>query len=218
MKYTETPPAHFERAERVTTFTAILARLLRATRGALGAALVDAEGEAVDYGGSELDPDDLKIAAAHWRIVLQDIEGGAHTARWGAPTRLTVRTARRTFVMDALPDGYALLTVLHRRAFGHAHRALDAALRDLYGEAGWASPPSASNWYEIEVETRGHRPLRVRGAREQWHPLQVIGKVAVGLRRGELGYRVRVLPDRELTFIFGLDGHWYGDVPPSEIM
>ena len=48
-----------------------------------------------------------------------------------------------------------------------------------------------------------------------WRPVKVIGKVATGLQRGELGFRVGV-GDVEVTLVRGLDDRWYGDLPSSE--
>jgi len=215
---TDRPPGQWDRKEHETGFTPILARMLTATPGAIGAALVDAEGEAVDYAGDRIDPYDLKVAAAHWRIVLQDIERGPLTERGGMPRRLVVRTTKRAFVLDALPEGYALLSILHRTAaFGHADRALDAALRDLYREAGWAAPPGLFRWHPVEVEVEHHRPKRIR-VHKHWVPVTVIGKVAAGLQRGEVGYRVGI--DRstsELTLVFGRDDAWYADAEPDAL-
>ncbi len=215
---TDRPPGQFDRAEHETGFTPILARLLAATPGAIGAALVDAEGEAVDYAGDRIDPFDLKVAAAHWRIVLQEIEQGPLTTRGGAPRRLTVTTTRRTFVIDVLPEGYALLSILRTdAAFGHADRALDLALRDLYREAGWSAPPGVFRWHEVEVETDGGRPKRIR-IKKKWQPVHVIGKVAVGLQRGELGYRIGLdQGPSEVTLVLGRDERWYADYEPEAL-
>jgi hypothetical protein len=215
---TDRPPGQWDRKEHETGFTAILARLLEASPGAIGAVLVDAEGEAVDYAGDRIDPYDLKVAAATWRIVLQDIERGPLTERGGAPRRLVVRTTKRSFVLEALPEGYALLSILHRTAaFGHADRALDAALRDLYREAGWAAPPGLFRWHEVEVDVERARPTRIR-VHKQWVPVHVIGKVAAGLQRGEVGYRVGFERSAsELTLVLGRDERWYADAAPDAL-
>jgi hypothetical protein len=51
-----------------SAFSAILGQLCDDC-GALAAALVDGEGETVDYAGL-LSPYEIKVAAAEWRIVL----------------------------------------------------------------------------------------------------------------------------------------------------
>jgi hypothetical protein len=210
----------FERIEHETGFTAILLRLLRATPGAVGAALVDAEGEAVDYAGDRIEPFELKVAAAHWRIVLAEIELGALAKRGGATRRLLVETTRRVFVIDALPDGYALLSVLASDAAtgGDPDRVLDVALRDLYVEAGWACPPDLFRWHEVDVRMGdGARPVSVRSG-QVWEAVRVIGRVATGLQQDEVGFRVGVgSEDCELTLVRGRDARWYADMPPESI-
>lgn len=209
------PPDTFERKEHETGFTAILRRLLSATPGAIGAALVDAEGEAVDYAGDRIDPFELKIAAAHWRIVLQEIEAGALGQRGGAARRLMVLTTKRLFMLDALPDGYALLSILKRNAaLAHADRAVDAALHDLYVEAGWSAPPGLLRWYPIDVRLDGEGRPSAIGARGAWSDARVIARVAGGLQRGEVGFRVSVdRVEAEITIVRGRDDRWYGDLP-----
>jgi hypothetical protein len=64
------PPVQFERLQSKTGFTAILETLVKALPGGVGVALVDAEGEAVDYAGDRIDPFDVKVTAAQWRILL----------------------------------------------------------------------------------------------------------------------------------------------------
>jgi hypothetical protein len=212
-------PPSFARPESETGFTAILGRLLRATPGAVGAALVDAEGEAVDYAGDKIDPFDLKIAAATWRIVLSELEIGKLAEISGPTHRLSIHAAQRTFVIDALPDGYALLSVLLSDASeGHATRALHAALRDLYREAGWPAPPSLFRWFSVEVRSgAGERPLGIR-ASEHWAPLAVIGRVAGGLLAGEIGWRVALIPSHvELTLVRGRDDRWWMDLEPESL-
>ena len=210
------PPKSFVRIEHETGFTAILGRMLAATPGAIGAALVDAEGEAVDYSGATIDPFELKVAAAHFRIVLQELEQGKLTDVGGVPRRLSILTSKRMFVIDCLPDGYALLSVLHRTAaFGHADRALDAALHDLYREAGWNAPPGVLRWQELQVKCdTKDRPSAIR-IDVGWRPVKVIGKVVAGLQRGEVGFRVGV-SEVEVTLVRGLDDRWYGDLPSTE--
>lgn len=210
----------FERLEHETGFTAILLRLMHATPGAVGAALVDAEGEAVDYAGDRIEPFELKVAAAHWRIVLAEIELGALAKRGGATRRLLVETTRKIFVIDALPDGYALLSVLASDAAtgGIADRALDIALRDLYVEAGWTCPPDLFHWHEVEVRTGdGARPISVRSS-DGWETVRVIGRLATGLQHDEVGFRVGVgTQDCELTLVRGRDARWYADMPAESI-
>jgi hypothetical protein len=205
----------YARDEAETGFTGILARHLASTPGAIGAALVDAEGEAVDHVGQQIDPFDLKVAAAQWRIVLAAIDGGALGALGGPTERLVIRTDSRTFVVEALPDGYALLSILEPEATGaHEGRALDTTLREIYREAGWTAPPGAFRWHpmEVAVDDRG-RPRRLR-VRHQWTEVAPIGRVIAGLQPGEVGYRVDVVAGGvETTLVLGRDERWYADLP-----
>jgi hypothetical protein len=213
------PGSTWAREEHETGFTAILSRLVAATPGAIGAALVDAEGEAVDYAGDTIEPFELKVAAAQWRIVLAEIEKGKMSELGGAPRRLSVLTARRSFVVDALPDGYALLSVMRRNAaLGHADRAIDAALHDLYVEAGWSAPPGLVRWHPIDVRCGDEgRPNAVR-VQMGWRPVLSIGKVVGGLQRGEIGWRVSAeRGSLEITLVRGRDDRWYADVAPYEL-
>lgn len=205
----------YARPEDETGFTVVLRKHVESTPGALGAALVDGQGEAVDYAGDTIDPFELKVAAAHWRIVLDDINRGRVAVEGGATERLVVLTERRGFVLTSLPEGYALLSILRANAaMGHADRSLDATLRGLYREAGWASPPGAFRWHPIEVEIDPRaRPHRVR-IRHQWTPVIPIGRVMNGLQAGEVGWRVDIpAAECETTLVLGRDDRWYADLP-----
>ena len=205
----------YTREEDETGFTLILRRHVDATPGSLGAALVDGQGEAVDYAGENVDPFDLKVAAAHWRLVLADIERGKLAEQGGATLRLVVLTELRGFVLTALPEGYALLSILKANAaLGHADRSLDGTLRALHREAGWAFPPGAFRWHPIEVEIDARaRPTRIR-VRHQWTEVVPIGRIAQGLQPGEVGWRVDVAAaECETTLVLGRDDRWYADLP-----
>ena len=215
--------AEYVRAEHETGFTPILKRFLTGTPGAVAVAMVDAEGEAVDYAGQTIDPFDIKVAAATFRIILQELEQGPLGVRGGPPKRLFIGTERRGYQLDAMPDGYALLAMLEADAvFGHASRALEAAQRALYEEAGWPAPPELTRWSAVEVEVAEGRPKAVR-AQRGWVRTLLIGRVASGLDPGETGYRVE-LPDltlpgstsHEVTLVRSTDALWYADLPVSD--
>ena len=205
------------RTEHETQFTYILRRVVEATDGALGAILVDAEGESVDYASAILDPFEFKVTAAHFQLLLQHLAAGGLTGCAGEPYRLVVQTDQRGFVVDALPDGYALCMVLDPEAgFGHANRALDEALPELYREAGWVAPPR--HWHAVDVRVgEGGYPAAVQTT-VGWLSLDIVGRVAVGLRAGEVGFRVGLVQvDCEFTLTLGHDGRWYADVAPATI-
>jgi hypothetical protein len=207
-------PSAGNRDQQPTAFTRILEQLLELEPAALGAVLVDSDGEAVDYAGV-LTPFEIKVAGAHVRIVLDQIGAFAkrsHHSPGGRPTQIVVRGVRRSFVGRPLPDGYALVVVLKRQGFVLSSRAVAVAERHLAAEAGW---PSASNpaamWHPVHVETAYRnrpRPLRMLVG-STWQRIEVLGSI-VGLGR-ERGYRCRLPSGVELTLVREPAGTWYAD-------
>ena len=191
-----------------STFAAILEALLEAIPGARAAALVDYEGETVDYAGA-LDPFDLKVSAAHWQLVLSEIAA----TRLGTPNQLVIRARAKSYVIRQLQSGYAIVVVLHpRAAFAASDRALQEADERLCAEAGWSAPRHATRWYGVDVETdaadRG-RPARLRGA-SGWQPVEVMGAM-VGLRPREKGFRVRLPSGAEMLLVRERMDRWFAD-------
>lgn len=201
------PPRDQERS----TFTDILERLLHATPGAIAAVLVDYDGETVDYAGP-IDPFDLKVAAAHWQIVLGEVRA---IEPLGEVRVLVVSARARSYVLRAVHEGYAVMVVMHRSsAFAFSDRALQDAAARFAKEAGWPAPHDAIRWFQAEVETHDvdrMRPSRVRVAGE-WQPIEVIGSV-VGLPSRERGYRVRLSTGVEAILVRERLGRWFSDEP-----
>jgi predicted regulator of Ras-like GTPase activity (Roadblock/LC7/MglB family) len=199
-----------------SSFSDILESLLAAAPGVLGAALVDQDGETVDYAG-EVPPFDIRVAAAHFRIILDQVANDGRTA-FGTPREIAVRADRRTFIVRQLAEGYALVVLFARRGLVLSARAIERIERELSLEAGWDHPPvRRPSWHPIEVETAGknrRRPLRVR-AGSRWEPVEVIGRV-VGPTR-DRGYRVALQSGAELTLVREPQGSWYSDEPILEI-
>jgi hypothetical protein len=186
-----------------TPFTAMLDDLLARLPGAFACALVDVEGETVDYAGMG-DPFDMKIAAAHLRILLQEIE---QLGALGDPRWLAIRGGKRTILARALPDRYALVVLYRRRAgFTVPRRAFAACERAICVEAGLPQRDLGPAWYAVDVaaDARG-RPLRVASRR-----VEVLGSV-VGLGPREHGFRVRTEAGRELTLVRETRKCWYAD-------
>lgn len=198
------------RDQHETPFAKILDDLVERVPGAVGAALVDAGGETVDYAG-EIAPFDVKVAAAHWRIVLGDVE---RAEVLGTVRSLVVRAARRSFIACPLPDAYALIVVLRRRAgFTASSRALYACERALCREAGWGASGAllaGPEWCPVTVECdRRRRPTSVRGHGDA-HRTDILGAL-VGLHAREVGFRVRLDTGAELTLVREAGGFWYSD-------
>jgi hypothetical protein len=206
------PRAASERDQHESAFTAILAGLVVRVPGAKAAALVDFEGETVDYAG-RLAPFALRLAAAHWRIVL-DLAASQRSlrhVRW-----ISARAARASYLVHALPEGYALVVVLARAAgFVEWRRAVAACGRALGAEAGWRwAGLELPVWVPVEVaadERKRPSALRVAG---RLRPLEVLGALAGGgLARRERGWRVRFESGIEATLVRERGGAWYADEP-----
>jgi hypothetical protein len=151
-------------------FATILAGVVARIPGAYAAVLVDREGETVDYTGDG-NPYDLTLAAAHWQIVLRECADFTAAAHFGASRSIAVRGATRSFIVHALPEGYALIVLLGRRAgFSPIHRAFSICERALADEARWdlpKPPPNAlvTSWFPVDVTLgRTKRPARVSPA------------------------------------------------------
>ncbi len=199
------PKEAFSRDTDETPFTEILGLLVARIPGAYAAALVDSEGETVDYSGTG-DPFDLRVAAAHVQLLLQAV-GRLQTL--GDPRFIVVRGTEKSILMRALPEEYALAVMLRRRA-GFTdlmnRRALSACERALCNEAGWAIPKPS--WLVIDVidDARG-RPVMIGKSKIR---VEVIGAL-VGLPRGERGFRVRTSAGGELTVVREPNACWYAD-------
>ena len=212
------PSAIAPRDQAASAFSAILMRLCDAT-GALAAALVDSEGETVDYAG-KLKPYDIKVGAAEWSLVLH-IATEATAPYWRGTSQIIVRAQARSFAVVRLTEGYAIVLQLMPRCFRVSQRALAEARREIAEEARFV--PSVSNaerpepWVRIDVQTRpGSRaPLALWWA-GQWHPLEILGRYArAQLARGELGYRARLPRGAEVTLVREPFGLWYADQVPD---
>ena len=198
-----------------SAFSAILGQLCDDS-GALAAALVDGEGETVDYAGL-LSPYEIKVAAAEWRIVLAVVKEsrlpGFHTI-----AGLTVRAKGRTFVIEAMPDGYAIALCLPRRCFNISRRALAQATRELAHEAGIILPEARSqvHWARVKVRTpSGSRLYRRPDAiwlQEAWSPITILGRYqARDLSHSELGYLARLASGAEVFLVREALGTWFID-------
>lgn len=188
-----------------TTFAKILSDLILRLPGAYACALVDLGGETVDYAGLA-DPFDVKVAAAHMRIVLNDLE---EYGALGRPRWVVLRGARRSFVARRLPDGYGLVVLLRRRAgFTASARAFAACERALSAEAGWSHVDEGPPWFPVRVEVdRRGRPVRVGTPPQK---VEVFGAV-MGLPLRERGFRVRTAGGSELTVVREPGNSWYAD-------
>lgn len=188
-----------------TAFTVILQSFLESVVGVMGAALVDGQGETVDYAGAG-DPFDLRVAAAHLQILVQGI---SRFGALGEPTWLVIRGSQKSFAATSLPDGYALILVLRpRAAFAISMRALSVCLRALAVEAGWDAPLRPKRTWSpvsVTVDHRG-RPVRIGDD----IAVEVLGAL-MGLSVRERGFRVRTAAGSELMLVREPRNRWYSD-------
>jgi len=196
-------------------FSAILSQLCDDS-GALAAALVDSEGETVDYAGL-LSPYEIKVAAAEWRIVLAVVKEsrvpGFHNV-----AELTVRAKGRSFLIEAMPDGYAIALCLPRHCFNISRRALAQATRELAREAGIALPEGRAqvHWARVRVRTpagsRLHRRPDALWLHGSWSPITILGRYqARDLSHSELGYLARLASGAEVFLVREPPGVWFID-------
>jgi len=183
-------------------FAAILGEFLSRLPGAIAAALVDGEGETVDYVGKH-DVFELKVVAAHFRILLGEAAALTSSAK---PTSLIVRGAKRTVLGLMAKEGYAVVVVLRRRAgFGRREIATHLMMKALAAEAGWTMEPSPP-WGAIEVHTdRRGRPLEIVFGGGSRTPVEVLGTF------GTHGFRVRSDEGHEFCLVREPKNLWYAD-------
>lgn len=198
------------RAQTPSAFSPFLEALLNGCPGCRAVAFVDREGEAVDFIGSGTEFD-IKVAAAHLRILLQEAE----TLPGGPAQRLVVGNELRSYVIEQLPEGYALVLVYPARAaFTVSERALNACARALGREAGFPIAPRSNRpfWLPVDVLPRHPRHRRPEWAHlaGSWQSVQVIG-VQMGLLPKERGYRVRLAGGAEVTLVREPLGRWFVD-------
>lgn len=193
-----------------SAFAAILATLVARVPGARAAALVDAEGETVDYAG-RVAAFDTRLAAAHWRIVLDGVRSNPSFvgARW-----IAARASRSSFVVHAMPQNYAVVILFARRSgMTGWSRAMSACERMLAAEAGWSRSDPAQAWFAVDVHCDSSgRPRRLTVSGERL-PVEILG-VLVGMPHRERGWRVRIRGGVEATLVHEAGGAWYADESP----
>jgi len=201
-------PVH-ERDTDATAFTGILTDLISRIPGAHSAALVDGIGESVDYTG-RAPPFDVKVAAAHYRIIIDEVRA---RSPFEALRTLVVRGATGSFVARTLPDDYAVVVLLAKRAGFSAMRAFDVCERALVAEAGLTPRPVAP-WTVIAVECDARRrPIHVAApGGTSGLGVDVLGLVP-GLPNRERAFRVRLETGAEVTLVRERGGTWYADEP-----
>jgi hypothetical protein len=200
------------RDQHASAFSAALLRLCDSV-GAPGAALVDGEGETVDYAGTML-PFDIKVVAAECAVLLSLLRSSRIPA-WPATRTVVVRARKKSFFIQVLVDGYSLVLQLPARAFGISHRGLGEAVRELCTEAGLdhPGPREQAQWSRIDVRCDAkdvRRPCAV-WLRGTWAPVEILGRWTSSLGPREVGYRARIEGGAELTLVRERLGRWYAE-------
>lgn len=198
-----------ERDQAISNFAATLGRLCDVLP-AHAAALVDSEGETVDYSG-RLTPYETRVVAAEWQLVVLGLKDGDHNL---APPleELVVRAGRASFAAFNITEGYSLVLRLPKRAFTVSRRAVIEAIRELCKEAGLDVPARyvGEHWYHVEVQEDDQaRPISV-WLDQSWMPAVVIGRFSQpDAILEERGYRVMLEDGNELTLVRERLGRWY---------
>lgn len=208
-----TPPSSFPRDQAPSAFASILRTLCERT-SAECAALVDDQGETVDYWGLA-EPFQIRLFAAEFAIVIRS---ALRKPMLGGIEEVFVRGRRRSVLVRALPDGYSLVLELPRRCATISKRAVLAAVRALSQEAGFEGPLSCRRtplgaWRSVGVQEEAphsRRPASIAFGDAQFG-LDVIGRVAVAGAEKEHGFRVRLENGQEGTLVREPLGHWYLD-------
>ena len=203
------------REQTESRFGSILGALVARVPGVRAAALVDSLGETVDYAGA-VDAFSIRLAAAHLRIVLEDVRGQSFFSR---PTSISVRTARSGYAVVVLPEGYAIALLLTHRARIMTHARAVSAISGLLAEEGGWPTHEGRQWYAVDILCDYTGRPQCLQARSRLHPIDVLGHYEAGLGWRQRGWRVRFPSGLEAMLVREPGGHWYADeAPPAELL
>jgi hypothetical protein len=202
-----------DRDQDASPFSAILWRLCEGC-AAHAAALVDKEGETVDYAG-RISPYEIRVAAAELRLVLA-FTRTADLPGWNDVNDIRIRTGQRSYAIVGLGDGYAIVLELVRYSTSLSRRALAQAMRELESEAGIQSVlrPGSARWSRVRVrssaeDARRPEAIWLDGA---WHAVTVLGRYrSDDLARRERGYMARLANGAEFSLVREPLGYWFAD-------
>jgi predicted regulator of Ras-like GTPase activity (Roadblock/LC7/MglB family) len=201
------------REQALSGFAAPLGRLCEAL-SARAAAIVDRDGETVDFAGIA-DIYATKVAAAELQLVMQAVTSAPHLG--ASPLqRVIVRAQSSTLAAVSMGSGYTLIVHLPRRSFMLSQRALSQAVRELCMEGGFSVPGEyrREQWFQVRIEddnSPARRPVSI-WMDDAWHPVDVFGRVLNGdLAAGEVAYRVHLANGEEATIVREAMGRWYSE-------
>ena len=202
-----------DRDQEASPFSAILWRLCEGC-GAHAAALVDKEGETVDYAG-RISPYEIRVAAAELRLVLA-FTRTAVVPSFREVDDIRIRTGRRSYAIIGLGDGYAIVLELMRHSLSLSPRAVLQATRELESEAGIESvlKQGSPRWFRVRIrpsreDARRPDAIWLEGA---WQSVTVLGRYrSHDLARRERGYLARLPSGAELSLVREPLGYWFAD-------
>jgi hypothetical protein len=207
-----------DREQAPTPFGATLLRLCENV-GAHAAALVDSEGETVDYAGA-LDPFEIRVAAAEWRLVLRYLHESP-VPNWSGTEEVLVRSQKQSYAVLSLPEGYALVLLLTRRCFSISWRAVNEAVREISAEAGLEIPShlaAREHWSRVKVRATEDDPRKPAAlwVDSEWCELALLGRYETSLlENGEIGFRARLPNGAEINLVRERLGRWYAEDLPQ---
>ncbi len=115
-------------------FKAVLSQLLQEVPGALGAIIVDWEGEAVDQ-VTHIGEYDIKILGAHHGIILTLIRDALTRMGANDPEEVVIRTQQGTTLIQPLNEDYLLILPLCKgELVARARQKLRCCATRLYDE------------------------------------------------------------------------------------
>ena len=117
-------------------FNYLLTNLLVDVPQAVGAILVDPEGEAVEWVTRHNDPFDLKVEGAYHSIFMRQLEQLTTSVNAGPIDSFVIEGSRLVTLTQALPGGYYVVLVVDRtgsraQALHRLRRAAEVIAKEL---------------------------------------------------------------------------------------
>lgn len=200
-------------------FAGLLEDLLDAMPYLRGGAIVDFEGETVDFAG-EVDTFELRVAAATMQLMLSELRQNAHFEEL---LEVRISTGRQGYVVRALDASYSLVLIPRPLAtFVLSERVLLEVEHRILLEAG-LSPRAPLDWFRAEVRLDGRRrPTKIRAASSlldfeppAWLDVEVLGAVVEQAAAPRV-FRIRLESGAELTLLREGRGLWFVDGPIAD--
>jgi hypothetical protein len=197
----------------------LLEDLLDAMPYLRGGAIVDFEGETVDFAG-EVDAFELRVAAATMQLMLSELRQNAHFEEL---LEVRVSTGRQGYVVRVLDASYSLVLIPRPLAtFVLSERVLLEVEHRILLEAG-LRPRAPLDWFRAEVRLDGRRrPSKIRAAASlldfeapAWLDVEVLGAVVEQAAAPRV-FRIRLESGAELTLLREGRGLWFVDGPIAD--